>query len=212
MDTTTNRSHPAPRSGNLASAAPGASAAELGRIAADVEAFLELWVGRLEKVLGQIASGSTDEQTQQERLVLQQRMAEFELARRHWNEERRRDVQQIQETTEQLSAAWERLEEEQRRVLQSQTGVAGPGAPGPRPTIDRPLVPANPAPSLHPQTPPQPHPVSPHPASVNVPLHARASEPPAGGELRSNETASAARDRAVRQFQILRRQVGSLPG
>lgn len=145
---------------------PTRSAAELGQIAAEVEAFLEMWVARLEHVLGHYEHGSADD------AKLQERIAEFELARRRWNEERRRDVEQIQETTEQLSAAWERLEEEQRQILHTQS-----------PSLPR--APQREAPKI-----------------------ANAPEVPSPAELQSSDAASAARDRAVRQFQKLRRQIG----
>lgn len=92
-------------------------AAGLSAIADEIEAYLGQWLSRLEGVLEQYGDGSTDDG------ALEARMAEFEEEKRSWNLHRQQEMQQMQETAEQLTAAWARLENEQRRLLQAQESL-----------------------------------------------------------------------------------------
>lgn len=157
---------------------PTTSAAELSQIATDVEAFLGLWVARFERLLDEYTNSSEGDAS------LQQRIAEFEVVQRRWNEQRQQEVQTIQETTEQLSAAWERLEDEQRRILQTQETLPQRGIERDSAALAKPnAIPTNASPP-------------------------KAAEAHGAGDLESEEAASVSRDRAVRQFEKLRRQMG----
>lgn len=159
-------------------ACPSGSA-DLSAIADEIESYVGLWLSRLEEVLeGCVVDSPTD-------TAIDARIAEFEEERRRWNLQRQQEMQQMQETAQQLTAAWARLENEQRRLLQAQETLQSPAA-GQSPGAS---AKAN---TLRAGTP------------TAGPVHAQPSgESPSGGE-----GGAVSRELAVRQFQQLRRQMG----
>lgn len=161
---------------------PTAGAANLGEIAAEIETFLGRWISRLEGVLAQYGDSATGDRT------LATQIAEFEEEQRRWNEYRQQEMQQMQETADQLTAAWERLENEQRRLLEAQENLhqrnwerdlAAPAQPGAART----------------------------PATQSGATGAKSF----GDPEPSGDAAPLTHDLAVRQFQQLRRQIGIHP-
>jgi hypothetical protein len=82
---------------------------ELELLMADVESFLDDWLRRVEQI--QAVSTTPDEQ-------LRKRMRELELDKSQWEAKRIRETRDIHEKAEELTKAWLRLEDEQRRFLQ----------------------------------------------------------------------------------------------
>ena len=82
---------------------------QLERLMADVESFLGDWLRRLEQL--HAVSPTPDAQ-------LSNRMRELELEKSLWEAKRHRETRDIHEKAEELTKAWLRLEEEQRRFLQ----------------------------------------------------------------------------------------------
>lgn len=155
-----------------------ASVDSLSEVATGIEAFLGRWVSRLEGLLDHYGN------TSQHEAILERRIAQFDEEQRRWNEHRQQEMQQIQETAEQLSAAWERLEDEQRRVLQAREAL--------QPDVRE----RDPAPSVKPVAAADP---ASRPSVVDA--------TPAGNPMPGGAT-STSREVAVRQFQQLRRQMG----
>lgn len=159
--------------------APSTGSTGLSAIADEIEAYLKLWLSRLEDLLehsGDCSSGDA---------ALEARVANFEEEQRRWKLHRQQEMQQMQETAEQLTAAWARLENEQRRLLQAQE------ASQPRTARRSPEAPAN---------------LSAGRATA-PPAGTALAQPP--GETESGGDAAAlSRELAVRQFQQLRRQMG----
>lgn len=150
----------------------------LSQIATEVEAFLAQWMSRLEELLDHYGDPSKDD------VLHQRRVAEFEREQRRWHEHRQQEMQQIQATMEQLTAAWERLEDEQRRVLQAQE------------TLQQRARERGPA-------------VIAKADAAEMPVSSSAApDADISGNVRSGNAATMSRDLAVRQFQQLRRQMG----
>ncbi len=76
---------------------------------ADVESFLDDWLQRLDQL--QAVSATPDAH-------LRKRIHDFELDKSQWEAKRKRETREIHEKAEELTKAWLRLEEEERRFLQ----------------------------------------------------------------------------------------------
>lgn len=85
---------------------------ELAEVVEDVDQFLKLWIGRLRSTLEQCRT-IIDRESE-----LQKQIDEFEGTRRRWNQQRQDEIEEIHQQAEQLREAWQRLEEEQRVILQ----------------------------------------------------------------------------------------------
>jgi len=82
-------------------------------ITADVDQFLLCWLDRLSRtVVSQQPLPTTDSQ-------LRERMREFRHQQAEWEEQRQREEQEIKRKLDEITAAWLRLEVEQRKLLQA---------------------------------------------------------------------------------------------
>jgi hypothetical protein len=87
--------------------------ASIQRIVADVNRFLIDWIERFEKC----ASEAAGSQQPDEMLKLQ--IQEFESCHASWEVQRQAEQASLEQTAQQLTEAWLRLEDEQRALLQS---------------------------------------------------------------------------------------------
>ena len=145
----------------------------------DVESYLVGWMARLQRVLDQCHSIA------QREAQLIDRTAAIEQQHQQWQAQRQQEMQQIHQGAEQLSAAWQRLESEQRQWLSARETPQLPPAVAQRS--------AN---------------VPPDPAASNVGVTSGnpGSAPAAAEDRQPPEGMS--RESAVRQFEQLRREVG----
>lgn len=81
-------------------------------VVADVADFLSDWMRRFDQHLTDHAMTSTPD------AVLRQQMEEFELVRQSWEAKRQAEERRLRESTDQITEAWLRLEDEQRMLLQ----------------------------------------------------------------------------------------------
>ena len=86
----------------------------------DVESFFVDWLGRVEKL--QTLSSKPDKR-------LRKRIHDFEIEKSQWEAKRKRESQDIHEKAEELTKAWLRLEQEQRRFLQTREVSSRGGRP-----------------------------------------------------------------------------------
>jgi hypothetical protein len=87
--------------------------ASIRGIVADVNRFLIDWIDRFEKCASE-AAGS-----QQPDEMLKRQIQEFESCHASWEVQRQTEQASLEETAQQLTEAWLRLEDEQRALLQS---------------------------------------------------------------------------------------------
>lgn len=184
------------------------AADELRRIAADIQDYMGKWVLRSRRVIGQANESAHSE------FGLSTQLQKFEENQHKWETKRQREMDEIAEKGEELAAAWQKLESEQRQFLQMKDSLQY------RTNQLHTVLPANTTEAnvaLHaaevrtPSTPSVQH-SSPATASVQTPPCtpqvaprlpaniAYAAASPAGGH---------ARDAAIRQFEQLRREVAS---
>jgi hypothetical protein len=76
----------------------------------DIESFLTDWMERLERLNLQPMTADA---------LVRGRLRELEQEKTQWESKRKRELQEIHEKAEELSKAWLRLEQEQRRFLQT---------------------------------------------------------------------------------------------
>ncbi len=84
----------------------------LQTIVSDVDAFLSNWFRRLDQCVESCPSGATPD------AILQRRIEDFQNEKTRWEAQRNSDERHIQEQAQQLTEAWLRLEDEQRKFLQ----------------------------------------------------------------------------------------------
>lgn len=159
---------------------------QLELVMADVESFLTEWLRRLE----QLNTLSTTPDG-----LLRNRVREFELEKSQFEAKRRRETQEIHDKAEELTKAWLRLEQEQRRFLQVRDshaqGSRPPSAEYPQQDSSREIV------SKEARVPTQPGNAA---SNVAEEAHTRRPSP-----LQSQP----AKESAVRQFEQLRREIQS---
>jgi len=91
------------------------SGRRLERVVDSVKHFLEMQVGKIEETLAQC-----DAAVENERL-LQQRLAEFEKEKHQWQQTRMSEIERLSAAGDELTKAWEQLEGERRKFLDSKT-------------------------------------------------------------------------------------------
>lgn len=84
------------------------SGRRLEKIASSIESFLNNQIERIEKALSACEAAAENDR------VVQKIMADFELEKRTWEEEREAEVQRLKKAGEDLIVAWEKLETEQK--------------------------------------------------------------------------------------------------
>ena len=159
---------------------------ELERLMADVDSFLSDWLRRVEQI--QSVSATPD-------AMLRNRMRDLELERSQWDAKRLRETRDIHEKAEELTKAWLRLEDEQRRFLQiRETRAQGNRLPAtdsqPRESAGDAQAATSPVPS---------------PARVPAPVASEESSARRPSPLQGQRAGSS----AVRQFEQLRREIQS---
>lgn len=94
----------------------------LQTLVSDVDGFLSCWFQRLDQCVQESEPRTAGD------AALKKRYSEFQNEKVRWERQREVEQQQIREQAEQLTDAWLRLEEEQRRFLQLKSGqrAAGP--------------------------------------------------------------------------------------
>ncbi len=161
----------------------------LQTIVSDADAFLSNWFRRLEQCVESCDPRTTPE------AILQKRLDDFQNEKNLWEAKRKSDERAIQEKAEQLTEAWLRLEQEQRRFLQMNDPQrhAGSERGSTNGVASRPAQEDSPAASD---------------------VEAAFAEPSPSGDARPTHQPESfpnapARDSAVRQFQQLRREIES---
>jgi len=89
------------------------SGRRLERVVDSIKHFLEMQVGKIEETLAQC-----DAAVENERL-LQQRLAEFEKEKHQWQQTRMSEIERLSSAGDELTKAWEQLEVERRKFLDS---------------------------------------------------------------------------------------------
>lgn len=159
---------------------------QLELLMADVESFLGDWLQRMEQLHS--ASATPD-------AALRDRMHELELEKSQWEAKRTRETRDIHEKAEELTKAWLRLEEEQRRFLQIRDARAqGNRIPLADSQLREPVVGTEPASIPQSSSGRSPVPVATEESSI------RRSSPLQGQRAGAS---------AVRQFEQLRREIQS---
>jgi hypothetical protein len=124
-------------------------------VVADVESFLSEWTVKVQRELASLDLTDGDQALRQRRQALQEE-------RKRWEAKRQRELDEIEHKANQLTEAWLRLEDEQRRLLQTQDkqraarrdappALLSPAPLSPAPLSPAPLPPATlpPAPLAH---------------------------------------------------------------
>jgi hypothetical protein len=169
---------------DVASQTPDQIVDALQTIVSDVDAFVSNWFRRLDQCVESCQPGTTPD------AILQKRIQDFQNDKTRWEAQRKSDERQIQEQAQQLTEAWLRLEDEQRKFLQMkdpQRPVGNGLGPLAKPLFD--LADGSHANDVEP--------------TKNEPSTASSTKP-AESFLRTR-----ARDSAIRQFQQLRREIES---
>lgn len=158
---------------------------QLHLVMGEIETFFAAWMQRLEQLNS--VEQRPDERVEKMRL-------ELEEEKRRWEARRVRESQDIHDKAEELAKAWLRLEEEERRFLQSRESrqVASRPAGSETARADRPPVDKVIAAQPEPET---PQPTIHH--SGDGPTLRRANM----------QQASPLRESAIRQFEQLRREI-----
>ena len=194
---------------NEATHSSSGNADELRQIAADIETYLGKWVVRSRRVIEHGLRSTTSD------VAMSTQVQKFEELKRKWETQRQREMDQIAEKSDELTAAWLKLESEQRQFVQTKEAweqrnqqTAAPTHapvpfPVPAPSHEAVERPATTTPNMHTEpvasmaeTPPYVPQVAP-----------RLPTDPAFGHSPGRCVGS--RDSAVRQFQQLRREVGT---
>ena len=160
----------------------------LQAIVTDVDAYLSNWCRQLDQCVE-----SRDAETNPD-AILQQRYSEFQNEKMRWERQRKLEQQQLQEQAKQLTDAWMRLEDQQRRFLQMKNAQRQNGS-------EREPVAATTI------TVDQDSPSADDGNSANTDsLACRDARPPRQMETNSKPSA---RESAIRQFQQLQREIQS---
>lgn len=88
-------------------------------VVADVGAFLSDWVHRVDQRAASRCEPVTPD------ALLRERMEEFQSMKSYWEAKRTSEEQRLKEKADQLTAAWLRLEDEQRAMLQARESQGG---------------------------------------------------------------------------------------
>ncbi len=196
-----------------------ANAAELRRIASDIETYLSKWVVRSRRVIEHGLNATNSD------VGISAQQQKFEEKQRKWEARRQREMDDVSDKAQELAAAWLKLESEQRQFLQmkeawqhrtQQSGNSVPADPTGPATVqdasfahDSQVGHAVPAPSPPAQPMPQQTPQS---APPSVPQYTPQVAPrmPAVAAYPGDRPACGnGRDAAIRQFEQLRREVGT---
>ena len=185
-----------------------AAADELRMIAAEIQEYMGKWVIRSRRVIGHACDPMQGDKP------LSTQMQKFEESQRKWETRRQKEMDEIADKAEELAAAWLKLESEQRQFLQMkeawQHGTNQSRSPDPVEQPESSVEPDNGENNLTrissdlgttsvavapraPQSTPQ---LAPRLPQGNTLTAVR----PAGGDTR---------DAAIRQFELLRREVAA---
>jgi hypothetical protein len=88
-------------------------------VVADVGEFLTDWVHRVDQRAASRCEPVTPD------ALLRERMEEFHSMKNYWEAKRKSEEQRLKEKADQLTAAWLRLEDEQRAILQTKESQGG---------------------------------------------------------------------------------------
>ena len=88
-------------------------------VVADVGAFLSDWVQRVDQRAAARCKQVTPD------ALLREQMEEFQSMKSYWEAKRTAEEQRLKEKADQLTAAWIRLEDEQRAILQTRESQGG---------------------------------------------------------------------------------------
>jgi hypothetical protein len=88
-------------------------------VVADVGTFLSDWVRRVDQRAASRCEPVTPD------ALLRERMEEFQSMKSYWEAKRTSEEQRLKEKADQLTAAWLRLEDEQRAMLQTRESQGG---------------------------------------------------------------------------------------
>jgi len=91
------------------------SGRRLERIVESIRHFLEMQVSKVEDTLVQCEAAVENDRR------LHQKMAEFQQEKHQWNETRKLEVQRLSAAGDELAKAWEQLEAERRKFVDSKT-------------------------------------------------------------------------------------------
>ena len=187
-----------------------AAADELRNIAAEIQDYMGKWVIRSRRVIGHACDPMQGD------VPLSTQMQKFEESQRKWETRRQKEMDEIADKAEELAAAWLKLESEQRQFLQMKEAWQHRTNQGRTfDSVDQPESDIAPAHAQHslpampsdqdtttvagagaprvPQSTPQ--------FAPRLPCsNAHAGVRPVGGD---------ARDAAIRQFELLRREVAA---
>ena len=92
------------------------SGRRLEKIANSIESFLHSQVTRLETALQQCQQAEHNDK------IVQNILAEFELEKETWEEQRQAEIRRLDIASEQLSLGWQQLEDERRSWLDERNG------------------------------------------------------------------------------------------
>ena len=85
------------------------SGRRLGSIAGSIESFLNGQVARIELAIDQCNQAAENDR------IVQRILADFEMEKKAWEENRQSEIQRLQASGEELIRGWEKLEEERRQ-------------------------------------------------------------------------------------------------
>lgn len=167
-----------PSGAALTSVPEATPAVSLPQIARDIETFFDNWSPRMQQLLDRCRDlAEREEEVRQAEEGLKEQ-------RRAWDAQRQREDEEINETVQQLTDAWLRLESEQRALLRAQESLQQRGQ--------------NQDAALRTLT---------QREGRIIVQRSAASEAPSSGAQSAEEPASLSRQMAVQQFERLKREL-----